>query len=108
MSMFKPGPELMQTIGTIGVILFFAIVHATSQLKIHRDNKRDFDFIDYLILLVIGCGSGALFGIGAMLVWEENFIVVILMSAVGAVSGMAGLNKFAGIMLDVFTNMIKK
>lgn len=108
MSIWKVPPEAMQIIVATAVVVFFAIVHATSQLKVHRDQQLDFDLIDFAILMVIGCGSGALFGLGAMLIWQDNFLAVILLSAVGAVSGMAGLNKLASIMLDIFTGMLKK
>lgn len=104
----KFGAEFTQILIATAVVVFFAIVHATSQLKVHRDQKLEFDLIDFAILMVIGCGAGVLFGLGAMIIFEANFLAVILMSAIGAVSGMAGLNKFASIMLDVFTNMLKK
>jgi len=106
--MIEKGVEFSQLIIATLVVIFFAIVHATSQLKIHREQTLDFDLIDFFILMIIGCGSGALFGLGALFVWGENFLAVILLSAVGAVSGMAGLNKFASIMLDIFTGMLKK
>ena len=100
--------EITKILISICIVVFFSIVHATSQLKIHRDKNHDFDLIDFVILMIIGCGAGALFGLGAMFIWQDNFIAIILMSAIGAVSGMAGLNKFASTMLDVFTNMLKK
>lgn len=105
--MLESGGKITETIIAAAVVVFFAVVHATSQLKVHREQKLDFDMIDFVILMIIGCGSGVLFGLGAMLFWE-NFLVVIVLSAVGAVSGMAGLNKFASIMLDIFTAMMKK
>lgn len=106
--MIEKSAELTQIIIATAVVVFFSIVHATSQLKVHRDQKLDFDLIDFTILMIIGCGAGSLFGLGAVLIWEDNFIAVVLLSAVGAVSGMAGLNKFASIMLDIFTGMLKK
>lgn len=106
--MFKFGTEITQIAIAASVVVFFAIVHATSQLKVHREQSLDFDLIDFLILMIIGCGSGALFGFGALMLFADSFISIILMSAIGAVSGMAGLNKFASIMLDVFTGMLKK
>lgn len=106
--MIKFGAEFTQIAIATAVVVFFAIVHATSQLKIYRDKKLDFDLIDFFILMIIGCGSGVMFGLGAMMIFETNFIAVILMSAIGSVSGMAGLNKFASIMLDIFTGMLKK
>jgi hypothetical protein len=105
--MLKSG-ELSQVMIAAAVVVFFAIVHATSQLKVHREQSLDFDLIDFAVLMIIGCGSGALFGLGAILIWENNFVAIVLLSAVGAVSGMAGLNKFASIMLDIFTGMLKK
>lgn len=106
--MIKFGVEITQLLIATAVVLFFAIVHATSQLKVHRDQKLEFDLFDFIILMIIGCGAGAMFGFGALIVFEDNFVALILMSAIGAVSGMAGLNKFASIMLDIFTGMLKK
>lgn len=106
--MLKFSAEFIQIAIATAVVVFFAIVHATSQLKVHRDQKLDFDIFDFVILMIIGCGAGTIFGFGALMLFADNFLAVILMSAIGAVSGMAGLNKFAGIMLDVFTGMLKK
>jgi len=106
--MIEKGVEFTQIIIATCVVVFFAVVHATSQLKIHREQTLEFDIIDFMVLMIIGCGSGALFGLGALFVWGDNFLAVILLSAVGSVSGMAGLNKFASIMLDIFTGMLKK
>jgi len=92
----------------LSVIVFFAIVHATSQLKVHRDNGMEFDRVDFIVLFIIGCGSGGLFGLGALWIWDDNLITIILFSAVGAVSGLVGLNRFASMMLDVLTNSTKK
>jgi hypothetical protein len=106
--MIEKNPQMIEVIIATLIVVFFSIVHATSQLKVHRDSKLEFDIVDFVILMIIGCGSGALFGIATMLVWDQNFILVILMSAVGAVSGMAGLNKFAALMVDILTGMLKK
>ena len=90
-----------------GVILFGAIVHATAQLKVHKDTHQEFDFMDFIILTIIACFSGLVFGLTSSLFFE-NQIVVILFSAIGAFLGMAGLNRVSNTLLEVLTGYIGK
>ena len=91
----------------IGVTIFGAIVHATSQLKIKRDKKQEFTFIDFIILTIIAMFSGMVFGLLATLVWS-NVTIIILSTAIGSFLGMAGLNKVTNIVLELLINSASK
>lgn len=97
--MWKISPEVMQILILAGVTLFGAIVHATAQLKVARDNKKQFETVDFVILTVIAAFAGLVFGLFATFFFD-NEVAVILSSAIGAFLGMAGLNKVAAIFLD--------
>jgi len=90
-----------------GVILFGAIVHATAQLKVHKDNGKEFDRVDFTVLTLIASFSGLVFGLTASLFFE-NLVVIILFSAIGAFLGMAGLNRVANTLLEVLTGYLNK
>jgi hypothetical protein len=98
--MFKPTPEHVQILITMGVIIFGAIVHATAQLKIARETNSEFEFMDFAILTVIASFSGLVFGLFSTFFFDSE-VAVILASAIGAFLGMAGLNKIASIFLDL-------
>lgn len=89
----------------IAMTVFGAIVHATSQLKISRDRNTDFDYVDFLILFVIALFSGAIFWLVAFL-FNYGITIVILFSSIGAFLGIAGLNKIAGLLLDVIATRV--
>lgn len=95
--------EAGHAIMVVFVVLFGSIVHATAQLKVHRDKDLEFTAADFGILFIIATFSGMIFGMLAMLIWTSTLIVS-LFSAVGAFLGMAGLNKIANILLEVITN----
>lgn len=100
-------PELYFMLIVFGVIIFGAIVHATSQLKIARDTKVEFTKIDFIILTIIASFAGLIFGLLASLFFETQ-IVVILFSAIGAFLGMAGLNKISNILLNALVSKVDK
>lgn len=57
--MLKLNPEELKLyIATGALVLFGAIVHATAQLKLHRERKEEFTKVDFLILFVIAVFSG--------------------------------------------------
>ena len=99
--------EVISMLILFGVVIFGAIVHATSQLKIARDEQREFTKVDFFILTIIASFAGLIFGLLATLFFD-NEIVVILFSAIGAFLGMAGLNKISSILLQVLTSKIDK
>jgi len=99
--------EVISMLVIFGVILFGAIVHATSQMKIARDANTEFTRVDFLILTIIASFAGLVFGLLATLFFESE-VVVILFSAIGAFLGMAGLNKISSILLQVLTSRIEK
>lgn len=100
-------PEFWSILIIIGVILFGAIVHATSQLKLARDKNQEFTGVDFLILMVIASFAGLVFGLIATLFYADNHIIIILFSAIGAFLGMAGLNKISNILLDFLTSSVE-
>lgn len=100
-------PELYHLIVVMGVILFGAIVHATSQLKVARDTHMEFTGIDFVILTIISSFAGLIFGLIAT-IFFDNQIAVILFSAIGAFLGMAGLNKIANVLLDFLVSKVDK
>ena len=99
--------EIITMLIIFGVILFGAVVHATSQLKIARDANREFSRTDFIILTVIASFAGLVFGLLATLFFE-NEIAIILFSAIGAFLGMAGLNKISSVLLDVLVSRVEK
>ena len=99
--------QIIEIVTLVGVIVFGAVVHATAQLKISRDKKTDFTFIDFIVLTIISAFSGMVFGLLATLLWNEQ-LIVILASAIGSFLGMAGLNRIANTLLDVLTQTVKK
>jgi len=105
--MMKLLPEFYYMLIVIGVILFGAIVHATSQLKIARDTKVEFSKADFIILTVIASFAGLIFGLIATMFFDSQ-VAVILFSAVGAFLGMAGLNKISNILLNVLVSKVEK
>ena len=50
--------EIKFALAVGSMIVFGAIVHATAQLKIHREKKEEFTRVDFLILFVIAVFSG--------------------------------------------------
>lgn len=98
-------PELYYMLIVPGIIFFGSIVHATSQLKIARDKKKEFNKIDFFILTIIASFAGLVFGLVALLFFD-NQITVILFSAIGSFLGMAGLNKISSILLDFLTSRV--
>jgi len=99
--------EIISMLIIFGVILFGAIVHATSQLKIARDENKEFTRIDFFILTIIASFAGLVFGMSATLFFERE-VVVILFSAIGAFLGMVGLNKISSVLLQVLFSRIEK
>ncbi len=91
-------------------IFFGAIVHATAQLKISRENKTEFSAVDFFILVIIASFSGAIFGLLASAVFQ-SLVWITLFSGMGAFLGIAWLNKLGNIMLDklagLFTDFIR-
>jgi len=100
-------PEIYHMIIVLGVILFGSIVHATSQLKIARDKKLQFNAVDFWILFLLASFAGSIFGMIALILFD-NQIIVVLFSAIGAFLGMAGLNRVASILLDVLSSKIDR
>lgn len=84
---------------TGAVILFWAIVHATAQLKVARDTGISFSWVDYIILIPIAIFAGLCFWLVASL-FSESQVWIILSSAIGAFLGIAWLNKLASVVLE--------
>lgn len=100
-------PETIALIAAIAAAVFGAIVHATAQLKVHRDQKLEFSREDFLILMVIALFSGMVFGLSALL-FTENTVLIILATAIGAFLGLAGLNRIANMFLEFLASNISK
>lgn len=99
----KIPPELMHFLILAAVIIFGSIAHATSRLKVARDNDQEFTQTDFIILTIIASFSGLVFGLAGTLFFE-NQVMIILCSAIGSFLGMAGLNHLAAVILDVLTS----
>lgn len=87
----------------VSIIIFGAIVHATSQLKISREKKAEFTALDFTILFIIACFAWLIFWLVATL-FLSNIIWIILASAIGAFLGLTWLNKVANILLDIIAS----
>lgn len=104
---YKIPPEVANFLTIAAVVFFGAVVHATSQLKVARDAGKEFNKIDFIILVTIASFSGLVFGLAATLFFQ-NDVMIILSSAIGAFLGMAGLNRLANVILEVLTTRAKK
>lgn len=85
------------------IIIFGAIVHTTSQLKISREKKTSFTILDFIILFIIACFAWLIFWLVATL-FLSNIVWIILASAIGAFLGLTWLNKIANLILDIITS----
>lgn len=101
----KITPDIQYLI-VFGVIVFGAIVHATSQLKVARDTKAEFTRSDFFILTIIASFAGLVFGLIATLFFDSQ-VVIILFSAIGSFLGMAGLNRISSVLLDILVSRVK-
>lgn len=91
----------------IGVGVFGAIAHATSQLKIARDGNQPYGWLDFLINFVIATFSGMLFGVVSNELLS-SFNWTLFFTATGAFLGLVGLNKLAQVALDLLVAIISK
>ena len=99
--MFNLSPEELKLyILTGALVIFGAIVHATAQLKIHREKKEEFTKVDFFILFVIAVFSGIIWGLIAKTITDSGTIIS-LISSVSAFLGLAGLNKIASIAMSL-------
>lgn len=89
------------------IAVFWAIVHATAQLKIARDKKMTFTYVDYFILLPIALFAWLLFWILANIVTEDQNIII-LCTALWAFLWLAGLNKIGTIFLEFVASQANK
>lgn len=106
--MFNLNPEEIKVyIATGALVVFGAIVHATAQLKMHRDKKEEFTKVDFLILFVIAVFSGIIGGLIAKTITDSGTIIS-LVSSISAFLGLAGLNKIASIGLGLLEYYISK
>ena len=92
--------EIKFALAVGSMIVFGAIVHATAQLKLHRDKKEEFTKVDFLILFVIAVFSGIIWGLIAKTITDSSTIIS-LISSVSAFLGLAGLNKIASIAMSL-------
>lgn len=89
------------------VVIFGAIVHATSQFKASRENNTDFTRVDFLILFIIACFSWLIFWLIAI-IFFSNVIRIILASAIGSFTWLIGLNKVSKVLLDLVASTISR
>lgn len=89
------------------IITSGAIVHATAQLKMAReDDSVHFTTTDFFILIPIAMFSGWIFAImGSMVLDSANAIY--LCAGIGSFLGIAGINKISQTFLEVATSKIK-
>ena len=64
----KLPPEII----VAGIIIFGAIVHATAQFKVARENDVKHSLLDYIINLVIAAFSGMMFGLLGSLHFDNS------------------------------------
>jgi len=104
--MHKFPPETYKYILTMLAIVFGAIVHSTSQLKIARQKSTEYTMIDFSINFMISLFAGGTFGLLAVILGlDEN--TIILFSAIGSFLGLTGLNKLATGGLEFVLGKIK-
>lgn len=89
----------------IWITIFWAIVNATSQLQISRNNKVIFTFLDFVILFIIASFSGLMFWLVSSL-FSQSIIWISLFSGIGAFLGIVWLNKIANILLKTITSQL--
>lgn len=105
--MEKLRAEHTDTILTGAVIVFWAVVHATAQLKVARDTGIAFSWIDYIILVPIAIFAWLCFWLVASL-FSSDQVRIILSSAIGAFMGIAWLNKLSSIFLEFIASKAQK
>ena len=98
----KLPPEII----VAGIIIFGAIVHATAQFKVARENDVKHSLLDYIINLVIAAFSGMMFGLLGSLHFD-NLVVLLLASGAGAFLGIRGLNIMSGVMVTSLKGALK-
>ena len=98
----KLTPEMiMLLIGAFG-----ALVHATSRLKIARDNGEAFTFLDFFILSFLAGFSGLMFGLLAQVFFEDQNLINVA-TGLGAFLGIACVNILSGVFKEFFTEYLK-
>jgi len=90
-----------------GLIIFGATAHALAQLSTARKRELKFDWLDFLIALVISAFSGTIFGIMAAL-WWENSLAIHAVAGVGAFLGLKGLNTLSEALITVLVSRVNK
>ncbi len=90
------------------IIIFGATANALAQLS-HARKQADetFDWVDFIIALVISAFSGTLFGIVATHFYTDPAVVHGI-AGVGAFLGLKGLNKLSEVVITYLENRSKK
>lgn len=100
--------KISQNTISILIIIFAAIVHATVQLKLARENKDiNFTATDFFILIPISAFAGLIFGLVSSLFFDSE-VAVWLSSGIGSFLGIAGLNKISTAFLEFLIARTKK
>ncbi len=91
------------------VTMLGATVHATIQWKKARSKEEiHFSFVDFLILLLISAFSGLMFGLLALIFFDDNTPVFLMAFGLGSLSGLEGLNRISIAFLERILKEIKK
>jgi hypothetical protein len=93
----------------ITVAVSFAIVHATAQLKLAREDQKDYEWLDFVINFTIPVGSGSLAGTLAYTVpwFNQQIAWIIFFTASGSIMGLTGLNRLGKLALNVLTSVLE-
>lgn len=88
------------------IIIFGAITHATSKLKIAKDRKEPFTWKDFMILVPLSGFAGLMFGILAEIVFQDSANLqwyLWFACGMGSFLGLAGLSTIFNIFLDILS-----
>lgn len=89
---------------TISITVLAAIVHATNQFKIARDNKDPFTLLDFAICIPASILAACLFGAIAITLSGNEWHVLIA-AGTGSYLGITGVNAVTSTVLKV---LVKK
>lgn len=89
------------------IIIFWAFVHATANMKISLEKGQKFTGKDFIILLPIAMFAGLVFAMTSTLI-TENQTIIILSAAVGSFLGLAGLNRISFTLLEFLSKQLPK
>lgn len=81
------------------VLVLGAITHAFSQLTVHRNQKREYTWQDFIVYITYGGFAGVMFGLLSQYLFTDP-ILHLFATGMGAFMGFAGLNYLSVWLLE--------